>query len=233
MSQHRRHGVAVAATFGALSIVVSGCAGTVSGTATATSGQETLRHVDANLSTLLIDPSRFPAPYEAIVLPPRAVTQAASDLSGIAAGAKVEPAGCKPPQQDSSPGGTAIAVGTDNGSRATITIELTRAKHALSVRKDQLEQCRDVTVNSNGATSTVHTDITPPPPIDADDTLALKRTVSSGNGGDALEQRMLTLIGQVGDVRVSATFMTFGDAKPDVAVLDQLFTEAVQRVGAA
>lgn len=232
LSQRRRSGFAVAATVGALSMMVAGCGGSISGTATATTAQ-TVRHVDGNLSELLIEPERFPAPYEAIVLPPQAVAQAASDLSGIPSGAKVAPAGCKPPDRDLAPGGTVIAVGTDNANRATITIELTRVKNPLSVRKDQLGQCRDVTVTSSGATSTVHTDITPPPPVDADDSLALKQTVSSGKSGDSVKQRMLTLIAQVGDVQVVATYMTFGSAKPDAAALDQLFTEAVARVADA
>ena len=41
---------------------------------------------------------------------------------------------------------------------------------------------------------------------------------------------MVTLIAQVGDVRVSATFMSFGDAKADTVALDEVFTAAVQKV---
>ncbi|XGU20096.1 hypothetical protein ACETU7_02425 [Rhodococcus sp. 3Y1] len=43
---------------------------------------------------------------------------------------------------------------------------------------------------------------------------------------------MLTLIAQVGDVRVATTLMTFGSATPSTAPLDQAFTAAVQKVKA-
>ena len=46
------------------------------------------------------------------------------------------------------------------------------------------------------------------------------------------DQTMLTLIAQVGDVRVATTLMTFGAATPSTAPLDQAFTAAVQKVKA-
>ena len=64
------------------------------------------------------------------MLPPQAVAQAAADLGGIPAGAKVDPAGCKPPTQDYGPDGTAMIVGTDNANRATISVELMRTETA-------------------------------------------------------------------------------------------------------
>ncbi len=165
------------------------------------------------------------------MLPQQAISQAAPDLSGIPAGAEVSPAGCKPADQDFGPTGTAMIVGTDNDSRSTISIELTAVDEPLSARKEQLEECGEVTATKSGATSTVTSTLTPPPPIDADDTLAVRQTVASGAGGDAVTQSMLTLMAQIDGVRVSATFMSFGSGTPDAMTLDELFTAAVQKVG--
>lgn len=183
-----------------------------------------------DLNELLIDPSSFPPPYDALVLPPQALAQAAPDLSGIPAGAEVEPAGCKPPDQDFSPAGTALIVGTDNDSRATISIELTAVSEPLTVREAQLEQCENVTATKSGATSTVTSTLTPPPPIAADDTLAVQQTVTSGTGADEVTQSMLTLMAQIDGVRIAATYMSFDSSPPDALTLDELFTSSVQKV---
>ncbi|WP_415975170.1 DUF5642 family protein [Rhodococcus sp. 077-4] len=218
------------AAIGALVLV--GCSSTVTGTPEPSSGAATSSSPSGvDLNTLLIDPSIFPAPYDALVLPQQAISQAAPDLSGIPAGAEVSPAGCKPADQDFGPTGTAMIVGTDNDSRSTISIELTAVDEPLSARKQQLEQCGEVTATKSGATSTVTSTLTPAPPIDADDTLAVRQTVASGAGGDAVTQSMLTLMAQIDGVRVSATFMSFGQGTPDAMTLDELFTAAVQKVG--
>lgn len=184
----------------------------------------------SDLGALLVDPSVFPSPYEAIVLPPQAIAQASPDLTGIPAGAEVSPAGCKP--ADVQPGTAALIVGTDNANRATISVELTTVDEPLSVRGEQLEQCAEVQASKSGATSTIRSTITPAPPIDADETLAVRQTVSSGTGSDSVTQSMLTLMAQVGDVRVAATYMSFGDESTDAATLDEVFTAAVQKVNA-
>ncbi|MGV8871078.1 MAG: DUF5642 family protein [Rhodococcus sp. (in: high G+C Gram-positive bacteria)] len=227
----RRTRLTIAATSAAIgALVLVGCSSTVTGTPEPSAGGTTSSQSDVDLNTLLIDPSSFPAPYDALVLPQQAISQAAPDLSGIPAGAEVSPAGCKPADQDYGPAGTAMIVGTDNGSRSTISIELTAVDESLSARKEQLEQCGEVTATKSGATSTVTSTLTPPPPIGADETLAVRQTVASGAGGDAVTQSMLTLMAQIDGVRVSATFMSFGSSTPDTATLDQLFTSAVQKV---
>ncbi|MDJ0391747.1 sensor domain-containing protein [Rhodococcus sp. G-MC3] len=183
-----------------------------------------------DLDSLLIDPSAFPGKYDAIVLPPQAIAQASPDLTGIPAGAEVSPAGCKP--KDVVPGSAALIVGTDNANRATISIELTSVDEPLSVREDQLTECAEVEATKSGATSKIRSTITPAPPIDADETLAVRQTVSSGTGTESVTQSMLTLMAQVGGVRIAATHMSFDAATPDAETLDELFTAAVQKVKA-
>ncbi|QII01107.1 DUF5642 family protein [Rhodococcoides fascians A21d2] len=227
----RRTRLSIAATSAAIAaLVLVGCSSTVTGTPEPSAGGTTSSQPGTDLNTLLIDASSFPAPYDALVLPQQAISQAAPDLSGIPAGAEVSPAGCKPADQDFGPTGTAMIVGTDNDSRSTISIELTAVDEPLSTRMEQLEQCGEVTATKSGATSTVTSTLTPAPPIDADDTLAVRQTVASGAGGDAVTQSMLTLMAQIDNVRVSATFMSFGSETPDAMTLDELFTAAVQKV---
>lgn len=184
----------------------------------------------SDLDALLVDPTVFPSPYEAIVLPPQAIAQASPDLTGIPAGAEVSPAGCKPAEVQ--PDGAALIVGTDNANRATISVELTSVDEPLSVREEQLKQCSEVQASKSGATSTIRSTVTPAPPINADETLAVRQTVTSGAGSDAVTQSMLTLMAQVGDVRIAATYMSFGGESTDAATLDEIFTAAVQKVNA-
>ncbi|MFF0814037.1 sensor domain-containing protein [Rhodococcus sp. NPDC003318] len=233
----------------AVALALAGCSSNVSGSAEPAAGAVsgnmgggaggggtgggTITPIAAPLSSMLLAPEDFPAPYQAIVLPDQAVEQAAEDLDGIPSGAKVDPPGCKPPAQNFGPDGTALIVGTDNAARATISIELTRVDEPLSAREAEIAECLEVTTTKDGATATVTTTLLPAPPLNADDTMALRQTVSSGADGTAVTQSMLRLVAQVDDVRISATYMTFGDGKPDSATLDQLFTEAVQKVNAA
>ena len=82
----------------------------------------------APLSELLLTPEEFPEPFGAVVLPPQAVPMAAPDLVGVPRGATVDPSECEPPEQDYGPNGTVMAVGTDNATRATISVELTKGR---------------------------------------------------------------------------------------------------------
>ncbi|WP_433665415.1 sensor domain-containing protein [Nocardia sp. CA-128927] len=211
-------------------VLLAGCGSTVVGHPVA--GEQTVvtRHVGGALSALLVEPAQFPARYPAVVLPPEAASQAAGDLTGVGRGTRVQPESCVPPPQQFGVDKTAIAVGTDDASRATITLELTRTDQALAVLRSQLKQCGSVRVSRGAAMTTVTTELDPAPPIDADDTLAWRRTVTPDVGGAGLTQRMRTLAGQVGDVRITVTYMSFSDGKPDMAAVDELFTAAVQRV---
>ncbi|EME23666.1 hypothetical protein G419_01585 [Rhodococcus triatomae BKS 15-14] len=242
----------MAASAAAVTLALAGCSSDVSGVAEpagqagaalpGSSGSGTggasdegavTGRIEAPLGTLLLTPEAFPARYEALVLPDNAVEQATADLDGIPAGASVDPAGCKPPPQAFGPDSTALIVGTDNAARATISVELARVDRTLDVRESELAECPEVTTTLNGATATVTTTVLPAPPLNADDTMALRQTVTSGNADQTVTQSMLRLVAQVDDVRISATHMSFGDEAPDSAALDQLFTEAVQKVKAA
>jgi len=203
-----------------------GCSSGIDGAAHAVDGRPA---GPRTLGEMLVEPSVFPPRYPAVVLPPQAVSQAAPDLTGIAPGARVDPAGCKPPTQDYGPDGTAMVVGTDNENRSTITIELVRVDTALSEFGAQIVDCPEVTATRNGVDAVVRTTLTPPPRLDVDETLALQRTVMSGPAEQAVTQSMVTLIAQIDGVRVQATAMSFGDIT-DPELLGTLFASAVEKV---
>ena len=90
-------------------------------------------------------------------------------------------------------------------------------------------------IDSQDATSLIVTvTVVPAPPVDADDSYAVDQTVTYGASGSM--RRTLTLAAQVGDVRVSATWLHEGtpeatpDVVPDTQALDALFTDAVLKV---
>ncbi|MET9024329.1 sensor domain-containing protein [Nocardia sp. NPDC004168] len=211
-------------------VLLAGCGSTVPGRPVSSAPTAVTRHVSAELPTLLPDPSQFPPPYAAVVLPQDAVAQAAGDLDGMGRGANVQPSRCVPPNQDFGPDRTAMAVGTDDATRATLTVELTRSGEPLAALRARLEQCGSVRVNRAGAATTVTSELDSPPPIDADDTLSLRRTVRPESGGARLTQTMRTHVAQVGDVRISVTYMSFAEGEPDTPALDALFATAVRKV---
>ncbi|MEU7629266.1 DUF5642 family protein [Nocardia sp. NPDC049220] len=213
-------------------VLLTGCGSMVSGHPVSPPPIAETRHVRAELSTLLPDPAQFPGRYPAVVLPPEAVAQAAGDLDGMGRGASVQPSSCVPPTRQFGPDQAAMAVGTDNNTRATITVELTRTAEPMAALHLRLAKCGSVRVSRAGATSTVTTELDPPPQIDAGDTLALRRTVVPEVVGTGLTQSMRTLVGQIGDVRISVTYMSFSGAEPDTAAVHESFTTAVRKVRA-
>lgn len=215
----RAGGVAV------LSCLVAACGTTVSGTPVASRNPVSTVQADSGLARLLPAAAQFPSRYAAVILPPEAAGQAANDLDGILAGAAVEPGSCVPSAPSAGP---AVIVGTDDATRATLTVELVRIDQPLAKLRDQLQRCGTVRVAHGG--TTVTTELDPPPPLDADDTLALRRTVRSESGSAGSTRSMQTLLGQVGDVRINVTHMSFNGTPADAEALDSLFTATVSKV---
>ncbi|MFD3745118.1 sensor domain-containing protein [Nocardia sp. NPDC058633] len=213
----------------AVSFMLTGCAQSVSGTPVAESAVA-LRQVDGSLAELLPTPSLFPARYPAVVLPVQAATAAAGDLDGVGAGASVRPVHCTPAEPE--PGGepAAVAVGTDDASRATLTVELSRSAELVAELRDRLRGCVQMQVSRAGAGSTVTTVLDQAVPSGADEAIALRRTVVPDVGGAGLTQTMQTSIGRIGDVRITVTSMTFGAGQPDTAAVDEMFATTVAAV---
>ncbi|MEV6060685.1 sensor domain-containing protein [Nocardia asteroides] len=223
----RRRGVLVCAA--AITALASGCGDSISGTPVAQSALA-VRHVDGVLAEMLPDPQQFPPRYPAVVLPPQAAAAAAGDLDGVGAGATVSPARCAPPEPEPTGEPPAVAVGNDDANRATLTVELSRTTEQPARLRDRLAGCEQIRVARVGAEATVSTVLDQAVPAGADDAVSLRRTVVPDVGGPGLTQTMQTSIGQIGDVRITVTSMTFGAGTPDKVAVDEMFAVAVRRV---
>ncbi len=217
-------GVAVGAV-----AVLSGCGQSVSGTPVA-GGALAVQHVEGALADLLPAPERFPARYPAVVLPPQAAAAAAGDLDGVGAGATVRPASCTPPEPEPGAEPAAVAVGTDDATRTSLTVELSRTRESVADLRARSVGCEQIRVSRAGAQTVVSTTLEPAEPAGADDAVSLRRTVVPEVGGAGLTQTMQTTVGQLGDVRITVTSMTFGEAQPDAAAVDELFATTVRAV---
>ncbi|MEV6768569.1 sensor domain-containing protein [Nocardia sp. NPDC051030] len=214
------------ATAAVLACLLAACGTTVSGHPNASRNPATTTvHANSDLARLLPDPSQFPSRYAAVALPAEVALQAANDLDGILPRGDINPGSCAPQAPTAGP---VVMVGTDDTTRATLTVELTRADQPLSKLRNQLQQCTTVHVTHSGTTATITTELDPAPPLDADDTLALRRTVTSESVTQP--RTMQTLLGQIGDIRINVTYMSFTNAPSDTEALDTLFATAVTKV---
>jgi hypothetical protein len=184
------------------------------------------------VADLLIEPTRFPERFPAAVLPPKDMDRVMSEIDGVAAGSEVTPPECAPlpvltDQQ-------AAVQGTDEKSGAKLTVTVIRPVPSIRARVAQLGECPSFTSAAGGQADTVSevtVDLPPAPPVDADYSNAVDKTVTPRADGEP-ETRTLTLVALVEDVQVTASWQQQGpaDDAPDTEALDTLFTNAVLKV---
>jgi hypothetical protein len=181
---------------------------------------------------LVIEPDRFPSGYSAVVLDGTAVYRALQDVDGVAAASVVTPPECGPPPL--APQQTAAMQGVDSQNATSLIVTVTRPAPPLRPRAEQLTACPSFTAVRGEDVSTVTATVLPAPPVDADDSYAVDQTVVVQS--TASTSRTLTLAAQIGDIRVSATWLHDGTSEeapgiaPDTHALDRLFTDAVLKV---
>jgi hypothetical protein len=184
------------------------------------------------VADLLIEPRQFPARYRAVVLDATAVYRALQDIDGVAAASVVNPPQCAPPPR--APQDTAAVQGIDSQDASSLIVTVTRPAAPLRGRAEQLTACPSFTAVQGHDASAVTVTVLPAPPVDADDSLAVDQTITGGSSGSM--RRTLTLAAQIGDLRVSATWLHDGTKEaapgvaPDTQALDALFTDAVLAV---
>lgn len=209
-------------TFVAAAIVlvcVAGCSRTVSGSAVMASESRDLATIP--LPELMLEPSAFPPEYPAASLDAGAAQSALALVDGVPPGGRVSPAECQPA---AAPRQIAAMEGVHGDT--TLRVMLVRGVGPLSARRDQVARCStfSVTTDTNGSWD-VSAQLLPPPVLDIDDAFAVEQTqTGSGVFGG------LTLVGQVSEVRVIAQLTGLPGQQLDTAVLDQVFTAAVQKV---
>ena len=221
----------------ALAIVVmllAGCTRVILGTVGAlTPGAASAR---IRVADLLIEPGEFPVGYPAVVLDATAVNRALQAIDGVAGTSVVTPPQCAPAPRAAQD--TAAVQGVDSRDASSLIVAVTRPATPLRDRAEQLTACPSFTAVHGQDTSAVTVTVLPAPPVDADDSYAVDQTVTGGPSEPT--RRTLTLAAQIGDVRVSATWLHDGapettpDAGPDNQALDTVFTDAVlkaRRIG--
>lgn len=177
------------------------------------------------IEKLLIEPNRFPPQYPAAVLDDAALDRAQQDIDGVATGAPVIPPDCVPPVLWHS---EAVGVeGVDTATASRLIVVMTRPAPPLSDRLDQLRRCPSFVVGGAEDESTVSTTVLPAPPVDADDAYAVEQTVTTPES----ERAVLTFAAQIGDTRVSATWLQDPAVdEADTSSLDTLFRDAVLKL---
>lgn len=225
-------GCALLATVGQ----VTGCAREVHGTVRAGA-----THVaparPVPVGDLLIEPTRFPARYRAVVLDPKDIDRELHEIDGVPAGFTVSPPECAPAAV--VPAQRAAVQGVDEETGVSLTVAVMRPSPALRPRVDQLRGCPSFTTSAggqDGAVWDVAVTLLPPPPVDADDTYAVQQTLRTAS--EEPDAQTLTLVALIDDVQVVASSRqpaTFRDAPDtlDTTALDTLFTDAVLKVRSA
>ncbi|MUM23886.1 hypothetical protein FZI91_19580 [Mycobacterium sp. CBMA271] len=227
-------------------IVVAGCCAgmapactrAVDGSATAGSSgasvpvttSTTLRAPTGPVGPLLLSPTEFPPQYSATTLSPDAARMALRDIRGVPEAATVTPAACAPAPLPATLQDVAVAVGANESDESTITVAVLRVPQPLAAYKTQVERCASFTfTGADQIQGAVTASQAVAPPINADDSVAVNQTVSPAGAGSGT-QTTLSLIAQIGDIRILATYMTFQGTEPDAVLLDQAFTAAVLKV---
>lgn len=177
------------------------------------------------IAQLLIEPNQFPPQYRATVLDEAAVDRALQDIDGVPTGSVVTPADCAPPVLWHS---EVVGVeGVDSATASRLVVLVIRPAPPLVDRLDQLRRCPSFGVGQGEGASTVGATVLPAPPADADYTYAVEQTVTTPDS----ERAVLTFAAQIGDTRVSATWLqdpAVDDA--DTSSLDTLFRDAVVKL---
>jgi hypothetical protein len=214
-----------------LSGLLAGCAHTVNGSpqvAEASASPAT----PVPIADLLIEPTRFPQQYPAVVVDPSIVFRLVRQIAGVPDGSVVTPPDCAPPPVGATEGAAVQGVNQENGASLIVTV--TRPVTSLRARIDQLARCASFTIAVGGEAaqvSDVTVELPPAPPVDADDSYAVDQTVTPESSG-ASGTRTLTLVARIADVQVTASWQGIvdPDTTPDTGQLDALFTGAVLKV---
>jgi hypothetical protein len=176
--------------------------------------------VSIPLLALVLDTSEFPPGYPAAPVESAKANGALAMADGVPEGAAISPPDCAPeaPRE----------VAAVQGARDTteLLVVLTRGVGPLSARRDQVARCSSYSVSENdGGSWDVSVQMLPPPVVNVDDAFAFQRTQRGRWSFDSL-----TLVGQVGPVRVTAQLTGLPGDELDTAALDSVFTAQVQKL---
>ncbi|MCE5290366.1 MAG: hypothetical protein LLG14_14160 [Nocardiaceae bacterium] len=217
----------LAATAAAAALLVGGCSEGVVGTA-----RPLPQITPANVQTVLLDTSQFPNTYPAVVLPPQVAVQAAGDMSGLPDAAEnISPSDCRPDAPPSTVGALAVAVGTNESDRSTLTLIVENVgSSSIETLHRYVTHCADITAKNRAAEISVHTEVLPSPADLKPPSFVWRRVVRSGSAQASLHETMVTMAGQVGAIRVLVTYMTFGSPAPDLDAMKTVLNSQLSKI---
>lgn len=223
--------VRAAATLAVLAAVaLAGCSTVLTGVPAVAPGGASSETRTADLTALLPAPADFPAGYTALVLPYRDALLASSDLSGLSPDARINPVRCQPAPTMPGESDLAMISGMGAGGQSTLAVVLTRTDESIADAKDTISRCLDVVSDQFGVQSRINRALVPAPSSGASGEFAYSQRVRSGSGDVEMTRDSITLVAQVGDVRVAVTGMTQQGAAVDRAALDPVLEAAVAKV---
>jgi hypothetical protein len=206
-------------------VLLAACTRVIAGAVQPADGDTSPVRAPVPVAQLLIEPDQFPPQYPAAVLDDAGVDRALQEIDGVPTGAVVTPGDCMPPVPSHTEAGG--VEGVDDVTASRLIVVVTRPAPPMRQRLDQLRACVSFTVARDADLSTVDVTVLPAPPIDADETYAVEQKVTTPDA----ERMILTFAAQIGDTRVSATWLqdpAVGDA--DTTSLDTLFRDAVVKL---
>ena len=182
-----------------------------------------------DLSGQAVDTGVFPA--GATRVPAPALPGVIADVTGRPLHGEADPARCTPAAV-SVDGAAASSGPAGTGTAATLTSLIVSVSESLDQAESLLHRCGTYRTGTAGvATSTIRTEILPPPTASAGvDTLALRRTTTTGGEINPLVTSTTTLIGQRDGARVYVEYRASGGAAMPAdagTALDALFQASV------
>ena len=214
-----------------IAVCLSGCSTVLTGIPTSAPASSSPAGIDSSdLAALLVGPEQFPDGYTARVLDYRDAVLAAEDLGGASRGARINPVRCQPSATPLGEGDLAMISGTGGVDQSTLAVVLTRTDEDLSAAEDLIDRCTDVVSDQYGVQSRITRALLAPPATGTAGEFAYSQNVTSGSGEVVLSQESITLMAQVGDVRIAVTGMTQRGTEVSRAELDQLFAASVANV---
>lgn len=220
-------------------IVLSGCSAVVSGAPAAAPATGDFGGLGfhfgesgaGDLGALLLAPEDFPTGYSALVLPYRDAVLASADLTGVSRDALINPVRCQPSAAEFGESDLAMISGMSAVGQSTIAVVLTRATESITDAKAAISRCLEVVSDQYGVKSQIDRVLLADPAAGNPGEFAYSQRVRSGAGDVEMTRDSITLVGQVGDVRIAVTGMSQQGAEVDRGPLDQLFAAAVAKAG--
>lgn len=213
-----------------------------SGTAPPTSEPSTTTSVappsDGEYAPLLPTDTQLPSGYTTTRADAAELDGFLSVLDGDGATLRVQPPECASTNPFAAADQLALLEGTRDGGAMLVDVAVGARGAGLAAVEQTVADCPTVTVTTvglDGAESEVQAtqEVLPAPPLDADATLAHRRSLPAEESSGAVAEQRLTLAAEVGDTVVLVSGSAADTSTLDTGVLDGLLRATLRNVAEA